>query len=149
MSALRPSALGVAIALLIAGLGSGCVEKTGTLTPERLQALETEGIVRRADDLIFRFTHGSGTRDAGWEDRTASIVVTRERVYIHKNEKVGLELTPRTRRYVQVRRDGQRIRITAGAGRSAESWSFVPPADATGWARDIRAVIHRPAPLSP
>ncbi len=144
MSALRPAALGV----LIAALGSGCVEKTGTLTPERLRALETEGIVRRADDLIFRYTRGSGTRDAAWEDRKASIVVTRERVYIHKNEKVGLELTSRTRRYVLVRRDGQRIRLTAGAGRSAESWSFVPPADATGWARDIRAAMRRPENVS-
>jgi hypothetical protein len=34
------------------------------------------------------------------------------------------------------------VRISAGSGRSAESWSFVPPDDAPGWANDIRAVIH-------
>jgi hypothetical protein len=67
--------------------------------------------------------------------------VTRQSVIIHKNEKLGLELTPRTRRYVQVRREGDRIRISAGGGASAESWSFQPPDDAPGWAEDIRAVV--------
>jgi hypothetical protein len=67
--------------------------------------------------------------------------VTRQSLIIHKNEKLGLEITPRTRRYVQVRRDGDRVRLSAGGGRSAESWSFVPPGDAAGWAEDIRAVL--------
>jgi hypothetical protein len=67
--------------------------------------------------------------------------VTKQRVIIHKNEKVGIELTPRTRRFVQVRRDGSRVRISTGGGASAESWSFVPPDDAAGWADDIRAVV--------
>ena len=119
----------------------GCAEKTGAITPEQQQRLDAEGIVRRADDLIFRYTHGSGTRDVGWEDRKASIIVTKQSVIIHKNEKLGLEITPRTRRFVQVRRDGNRVRISAGGGQSAESWSFVPPDDAPGWAEDIRAVV--------
>jgi hypothetical protein len=126
--------------LLVLALGA-CAEKTGAITPEQQQRLDAEGIVRRADDQIFRYTHGSGTRDAGWEDRKASIIVTHQSVIIHKNEKLGLEITPRTRRFVQIRRDGDRVRISAGGGQSAESWSFVPPDDAAGWAEDIRAVV--------
>ena len=83
----------------------------------------------------------SGTREAGWEERKASIIVTKQSVIIHKNEKLGLEINPRTRRFVQVRRDGNRVRISAGGGQSAESWSFVPPDDAAGWADEIRAVV--------
>jgi len=71
--------------------------------------------------------------------------VTKQSVIIHKNEKLGLEVTPRTRRYVAVRRDGNRVRISAGGGKSAESWSFVPPDDPAGWADDIRAVIKQAA----
>ena len=126
--------------LLVLTLGA-CAEKTGAITPEQQQRLDAEGIVRRADDQVFRYTHGSGTRDAGWEERKASIIVTHQSVIIHKNQKLGLEITPRTRRYVQVRRDGNRVRISAGGGQSAESWSFVPPDDAAGWADDIRAVV--------
>ena len=120
----------------------GCSEKTGALTADQQQRLDAEGIVRRADDLDFRYTHDAGSREAGWEDRRASIIVTRQSVIIHKNEKLGLELDQHTRRFVQVRRDGARVRISAGGGRSSESWSFVPPDDAPGWANDIRAVIH-------
>jgi hypothetical protein len=128
-------------ALCIVGLISACKQSTGALTAEQQARLESEGIVRRADDLTFRYTHDAGRRAAGWEDRRASIIVTKQRVIIHKNEKLGLELTPRTRKYVQVRRDGGRVRISAGAGAAAESWSFVPPDDPAGWATDIRAVI--------
>ena len=95
---------------------AGCSEKTGALTPSQQQRLDSEGIVRRADDLMFRYTHDAGRRDAGWEDRKASIIVTKQSVIIHKNEKLGLEITPRTRRFVQVRRDGDRVRISAGGG---------------------------------
>jgi hypothetical protein len=132
-------------ALCVVALLSACRQSTGALTADQQARLESEGIVRRADDLTFRYTHDAGRRDAGWEDRRASIIVTKQRVIIHKNEKLGLELTPRTRRYVQVRRDGSRVRISAGAGASAESWSFVPPDDPAGWATDIRAVI-KPQP---
>jgi hypothetical protein len=122
-------------------LGAGCGERTGALTAAQERRLEAEGLVRRADDLMFRYTHDAGRRDAGWEDRKASILVTRQSVIIHKNEKLGLEITPRTRRYVAVRRDGNRVRISAGSGSAAESWSFVPPDDPAGWARDVRAVM--------
>jgi hypothetical protein len=118
-----------------------CNQTTGRLTAEQEQRLQAEGVVRRADDLVFRYTHGAGTRTAGWEDRKASIIVTKQRVIIHKNEKLGLDLSPRTRRFAQVRRDGDRVRISAGGGQSAESWSFVPPGDPSGWARDIRTVV--------
>lgn len=124
-------------------LTTGCQEKTGALTAAQQQRLDSEGIVRRADDLIFRYTHDAGRRDAGWEDRKASIVVTKQSIIIHKNEKLGLEINSRTRRFVQVRRDGDRVRISAGGGNSAESWSFVPPDDAVGWVEDIRAVVRR------
>jgi hypothetical protein len=127
--------------LAIVGLLSACQEKTGALTAEQRTRFEFEGVVRRADDLTFRYTLDAGRRDAGWEDRRASIIVTKQRVIIHKNEKLGLELTPRTRRNVQVGRNGSRVRISAGAGASAESWSFVPPGDPAGWATDIRAVV--------
>ena len=129
-------------ALFILLAVSACQERTGALTPAQQQRLESEGVVRRADDLIFRYTHDAGRRDAGWEERKAAIIVTKQSVIIHKNEKLGLEINPRSRRFVQVRRDGQRVRISAGSGGSAESWSFVPPDNATGWANDIRAVIR-------
>ena len=130
-----------ALMLVFAMVLGGCAEKTGGITPEQQQRLDAEGVVRRADDQVFRYTHGSGTRDAGWEERRASIIVTRQSVIIHKNEKLGLEITPRTRRFVEVRRDGNRVRISAGSGQSSESWSFAPPNDAVGWAEDIRVVI--------
>jgi hypothetical protein len=138
---MRAPRLAAALALLGAAAVS-CSEKTGELTPSQQQRLESEGILRRADDLEFRYTHDVGRRNAGWEDRKASIIVTKQRVIIHKNEKLGLEITPRTRRFVQVRRDGNRVRISAGSGRSAESWSFIPPDDARGWAEDIRSVAQ-------
>lgn len=130
----------VVLLILALALG-GCAEKTGAITAEQQKRLDAEGIVRRADDQVFRYTHGAGTRTAGWEERRASIIVTKQSVIVHKNEKMGLEITPRTRRFVEVRRDGNRVRISAGGGQSSESWSFVPPDDAAGWADDIRAVV--------
>src|SRR5687768_11145176 len=117
----RAILVGVTVAGAVA-----CREATGRLGPERLARFTAEGVLRRADDLEFRFTEGGGRRGGRWEERVASIIITGQSVFIHKNEKVGLELTPRTRRDVEVRPDGERIRITAGTGRSAESWSFVP-----------------------
>ncbi len=127
----------VAIALL-----TGCAQDTSRLTAEMEARFQTEGIARRADNLEFRYTHGLGTREAGWEDRRASIVVTGQTVYIHKNEKVGLVIGPGSRRVCSVERRGDRVRVHAGTGQSAEVWSFVPPDDAEAWARDIRVVIH-------
>src|ERR1051325_11610701 len=99
--------IAVTVAALCLG-GTACPEKKGGLTAAQQQRLDSEGIVRRADDLMFRYTHDAGRRDAGWEDRRASIIVTKQSVIIHKNQKLGLEITPRTRRYVSVRRDGNR-----------------------------------------
>jgi hypothetical protein len=137
---MRRAALRYAALVLLAVLG--CREQTGRLGPERESRFAAESILHRADDIPFRYTEGGGRRGGRWEDRIASIVVTRRTVFIHKNEKIGLELTPRTRREVEVRRDRDRIRITAGSGRSAESWSFMPPTDPDTWARNIRAAVR-------
>ncbi|MEP6574468.1 MAG: hypothetical protein ABJD11_17335, partial [Gemmatimonadota bacterium] len=93
--------------------------------------------------MDFRYTHDAGSRESGWENRRASIIVTRQSVIIHKNEKLGIEITPQSRRFYDVHRDGNRVRINAGSGRSAETWSFTPPDDADGWTKDIRAVIKQ------
>jgi hypothetical protein len=129
--------------LLVSVLSAaGCNQTTGKLSAAAEQKLAAEGIVRRAADLDFRYTHDVGRRDTRWENRRASIVVTKQSVLIHKNEKVGLDITPGTRRYVDVARDGNRVRINAGSGRSGEVWSFVPESDAPGWTEAIRAVIR-------
>ena len=114
---------------------------TSRLRPERETAVAAEGVVHRAANLTFRYTHD------GWEDRVASIVVTRQSVLIYKNEKIGLEITPSSRREYEVAREADRVRISAGAGKSREVWSFVPPDSAAAWTESIRAVIkaiHRP-----
>lgn len=129
--------------LLVLGLAlAGCSTDTSRLDPELLRRFQAEGIVRREDNIVFRYTEGAGTRASSWEDRRGSIVVTRQTIYIHKNEKVGLQVTPRTRKVVAVERREQRIRIRVGKGRAAEIWSFVPADDAEGWARDLRAVLR-------
>ena len=116
---------------------------TSALSPELTQRFETEGVLHRADNITFRWTVGAGTRRGQWEDRLASIIVTHQSVYLHKNEKVGVEVTPRSRRDYAVERDGERIRIRAGKGRDEEIWSFIPPdGDAPGWTKDIRAVMR-------
>jgi hypothetical protein len=140
---MRAARTPVVLGLFLAAGLVGCQEKTGALTPSEQQRIHSEGLVRRADDLIFRYTHDVGRRSSGWEDRKASIIVTRQSVIIHKNEKLGLEITLRTRRYVSVRRDGNRVRISAGGGGAAESWSFVPPDDPAAWVEDIRNVVRQ------
>ena len=127
-------------------LGAGCRESTGALGAELERRFAQETVVRRADDQVFRWTRDPGGRSEIREDRLASVVVTRATVLVHKNGKVGVEITPRSRRDYAVERDGSRVRIRAGRGRSEELWSFVPPDDPAGWAADIRAVIRaRPA----
>src|ERR1043165_3773460 len=128
--------------LAMAAALAGCRERSGALTPTQRERFAAEGIRRQADDLIFRYTDHPGHRDARWEDRLASIVVTGATVLVHKNEKVGVEITPRTRRFAAVGRGGNRLRIRGGEGRTEELWSFVPPDDPAGWADDIRAVIR-------
>ena len=122
-------------------LAVACDRGTAALTPEQEGRFQSEGIVRRADDLDFRYTRDPGGRSERREDRRASIIVTRSTVLIHKNEKLGLEITSRTRRETAVERSGDRIRVRSGRGRSEEIWSFVPPNDAAGWVADLRAVI--------
>jgi hypothetical protein len=134
--AARP-AVGFALVLL------GCSGDTSRLAPELQARFAAEGQLHRADNVWFRYTHDAGTRSAGWEDRRGSIIVTRQTVLIHKNEKIGIEITPASRRAYDVTRDGNRVRIGAGSGKSREVWSFAPPDDAEGWVRDIRAVIRQ------
>lgn len=129
-------------ALLLLAAVVGCRETSGALTPAQRERLAAEGIRREAQDLVFRYTEAPGRRRSRWEDRLASIVVTGRSVLVHKNEKVGVEITPASRRYYAVERDGDRVRIRAGTGRSEELWSFVPPDDPAGWVSDIRAVIR-------
>ena len=131
------------VATLVAVAVIGCRDRhTGALTPEQEQRYAAEGITHRADDLEFRYTADPRGRGERWENRRASIVVTGSSVLIHKNEKVGVEITPATRRDVSVERSGQRVRIHSGRGQSEEIWSFVPPGDAPAWTTDIRAVIN-------
>lgn len=130
--------------LSVSVLACGDAGSTAEL-PAQLEARVTsEGVVRRAADLTFRYTEAPGRRRTRWEDRRASIVVTPTTILIHKNAKVGLEITPRTRRDVAVEREGGRVRLRAGRGQSEELWSFVPPdGDAAGWTKDLRAVTRR------
>lgn len=118
---------------------AGCAEATGRLDADQEQRLAAQGITRRANDLVFRHTRGAGAR---WDDRRASIVVTRGTILIHRNGDVEFLFEPRSRRGCEVRRDHERVRISAGSGQSAESWSFLPPDDPEGWARDMRAAIR-------
>ena len=120
---------------------AGCHRTTATLSTEQQQRFEREGVVRKAVDLLFRYTHDAGTRDAGWEEEDASIVVTKESVVIHRGDRFRLEITPRSTGSYEVARDHERLSLHAGGGKSAVSWSFRPPDDAPGWAADIRAVI--------
>jgi len=121
----------------------GCTPGTGALPAELDQRLQTEGIIHRADGQVFRYTYYSrSTRGNRWEDRDASIIVTPRTVLIHKNEKIGLEITPATRKEVEIRRNADRVTIAAGSGQSRVSWSFRPPEDADAWARDVRAVLQ-------
>jgi hypothetical protein len=128
----------------IAVLGCGELGTTARLPSDLESRLQREGILRRAADITFRYTEASGRRRSHWEDRRASIVVTPATVLIHKNAKIGLEITPRTQRAVAVERGGNRIRVRVGAGRAEELWSFEPPdGDVTAWSRDLRAVVTR------
>lgn len=95
---------------------AGCRATTGALPGELAQRFAAEGVVRRADDQVFRYTYcGRSTRGNRWEDRDASIIVT-----------------PRSR---------IRVVISSGSGRSRVSWSFRLPRDAPCWTADIGAVI--------
>ncbi len=127
--------------LFLGLVACGDARSTAELPPQLEARVASEGVVRRAADLTFRYTEAPGRRRARWEDRRASIVVTPRTILIHKNSKIGLEVTSRTRRDVAVERDGSRVRLRTGRGRAEELWSFVPPdGDAPGWTKDLRAV---------
>jgi len=128
------------VALAVAS--SACDRGTGALPAELSAQLEREGIVRRADDLTFRRTHRPGTAQVRWDDKRASLVVTRQTVLLHVNGKPLVEITPRSTGSYDIHRDHDCLQLHAGSGGSAISWSFRPPDDPDGWARDIRAVIH-------
>jgi hypothetical protein len=136
----------MAFAAFAAVVLSACSRTTARLSPEQEKLFAAEGVVRKADDVVFRYTSDPGRRSERWENRRASIVVTHSSLLIHKNEKVGLWVTPRTQKAVAVERTGDRIRIRSGSGRSEEIWSFEPESDAPGWTADIRAVTNPPAP---
>lgn len=137
----RVRSLGFAVSLMAAA--AACRNgPTGQLAPDVANRLAAEGVVRRADDLIFRYTAGAGRANASWEDRRASIVVTHSSVLIHKNDKIGIDIRPGQADRYSVERTGPRIRIRSGTGRAAEVWSFEPPADGPGWTADIRAAIR-------
>jgi len=124
---------------ILALFAVSCAEETGRLTADQEQRLAAEGIVRRANNLMFRHTRGAGAR---WDDRRASIVVTRGTILIHRNGEIEFLLKPGSRRFCEVHRDHDHIRINAGRGQSAEVWSFEPPDDAAAWTTDIRSTIH-------
>jgi hypothetical protein len=132
-----------ALSALVITITAGCGDlHTGTLTDAQSAHFQKEGMLRRADDLDFRYTSDPRGRTERWENRRASIVVTGSRVLIHKNAKVGLEITPSARRELSVERSADRIRIHSGRGKSEEVWSFIPPSDAPGWTTDIRNIIN-------
>ena len=129
---------------LVAVLGCGELGTTARLPSDLESRLQREGILRSAADVTFRYTEAPGRRRSRWEDQRASIVVTPATILIHKNAKIGLEVTPRTQRAVAVERSGNRIRVRVGTGSAEELWSFQPPdGDMTGWSRDLRAVVAR------
>jgi len=120
---------------------AGCTPSTARM-PDSLSAeLDAEGMVRRLDDTDLRYTHAIGTARQGWEDRRASIVVTRVRMLIHDNGDPLFQITPRSTGEYSVRREGGRVSVRGGSGQSVRSWAFHPPDDPEGWAHDIRAVI--------
>ncbi len=136
-------ALAVAIAAVGVLGGAACGGSTAELSPALQARFASEGIIRSADDADFRYTRNPGGGSQRWEVRRASIVLTDSTLFIHKNDKVGLEVTSRTRKDVSVERSGDRVRIRSGRGRSEEIWSFLPPSDAQGWAVDIRKLMKR------
>ena len=126
-------------AALVVG-AAGCARDTSKLTPEWTKRFDTEGIVRRADNVVVRHTREDGRYENTYKDRLASIIVTHGTVLIHQNDRVLLELTSRTRRAIKISRSAGRIRIRAEGQRIVEVFSFEPPDSAAGWAEDIRKV---------
>ncbi len=131
----------MAFALALTAASACRPATTATLGDDVRARLSAEGILHQADDLTFRYTVGAGKSNAAWEDRRASIVVTRSSVLIHKGAKVGVDARAGDGAF-SVERAGVRIRIRTGKGRASEIWSFEPPSDPAGWTADIRAAIR-------
>jgi hypothetical protein len=131
-----------ALALLV--LLGACSRSTGALSPALLTELKGEGIRHRQDDLWVRYTHGTGA-GGGWEEHRVSIVVTGARILIHRNDQVILEVTSSSGGRYSVRREGDRVSLRSGDGRTARSWAFHPVDDPDAWAKDMRAVIKKTA----
>ena len=135
-------------ATLVLAVIAACLADTSRLDADQEARLAAQGIVLRADNLVFRHSQDLGRRDARYRDRRASIVVTRQTVLIHERGYVDLLIEPASRRWLEVHRDGDRVRTNAGTGRSTEVWSFVPPGDANAWTGAIRDVIRGSASVA-
>jgi len=123
---------------------SGCHRDSSKLAPELEQRLTAEQVVLRADNVTFHWTHNTDRTQGAWRDRLESIIVTKQTVLIHDNDHMDLEIKPTSRRAYEVHREGGRVRINAGSGRSAEVWSFEPDS-AEAWTAAIRQVIRQTA----
>ena len=132
-------------AAVLAGLAACRPADTSHLTADQETRFARETVRFRAANQDFRYTHDAGTRESGWETRVASIVVTDSTVLIYKNEKVGIEIIPSSRRAYEVHRDHERVRISGGSGQARESWSFTPPDNPDGWTAAIRSAIKSSA----
>ena len=141
-------AIGVLLCAAVLAAPVGCARDTSVLTPEWSQRFETEGIVRRADNVVVRHTRLAGPYDQGYKDRLASIVVTKGTILIHQNERPLLEVTPRTRRMIEVRRQAGRVRVRVVGERVSEIFSFEPKENAAEWAEDLRKVAKLGATAS-
>jgi hypothetical protein len=113
-------------ASILALLAIACAD-TARLDADQEARLAAQGIVLRADNLVFRHSQDVGRRDARQRDQRASIVVTTRTVLIHESGYVDLLIEPTSRRWLEVHRDGERVRINAGTGGNTEGWSFALP----------------------
>lgn len=127
---------------VLLGAGACGPRTTAKLAPELERRFTAEVILRQADDQTFRYTEKGSGNSSSWENRAASIIVTKRTVYLHKNEKVGIEIVAGGKNDEwEVHKDGERVLIQNGEGRGRYTWSFTPPSDPGGWTEDIRAVI--------
>ena len=119
-----------------------CHPLSDGLPREYARRFAAEGIVREARRQVFRYTYFSqASQRPRWEERDASIIITKRSVFIHKLDKVGLDLTVTSRKVMEVRRNGDRVIVGSGSGQSKVTWSFRPAEDAGGWVTSILAVI--------
>ena len=129
--------LPLALALALAG----CTPGTSNMPAAMRQGVEAQGIVRHEDNARIRYTRGVIRRQ--WDEGVASIVLTREGLLIHKNDRVLLEITKLNRGRYRVHRDHDRVAVGSALPTSRTSWSWRPrDGDAEGWAHDVRATLR-------